>query len=144
MVLFFFFLHTIRLRLFHLFRNDVDAGHCLYICSKFCNLTKKSRDVLYNQCKPNPRENFLFILPMVRWGRRRTHIYLSSMQEKFVAHSKHKLNPLFFVKSKVDSHMTYLMTKPTLWLCAQRRLRSAWASTHSEDSDQTGRMPRLI
>ena len=49
------------------------------------------------------------------------------------------------------------MTKPTKWLCAQRRLRSAqsvqslccpheesfhWA--HSEDSDQTGRMPRLI
>ena len=59
------------------------------------------------------------------------------------------------------------MTKPTRWLCAQRRFRSAWASTHavwsdsslsawrklgplatheahSEDSDQTGRMPRLI
>ena len=52
----------------------------------------------------------------------------------------------------------------TLWqdqqcgcaLCAQRRFRSAWASAwrklgsltthwaHSEDSDQTGRMPRLI
>ena len=52
-----------------------------------------------------------------------------------------------------------------MWLCAQRRLRSAWASAqtdqsslsayrsirflathwaHSEDSDQTGRMPRLI
>ena len=58
--------------------------------------------------------------------------------------------------------MSRLMTKPTMWLCAQRRLRSAWASTqsdqslhcplgslaphwaHSEDSDQTGRMPRLI
>ena len=56
-------------------------------------------------------------------------------------------------------------TKPTTWLCAQRRLRSAWASAysvqglcwpleepwslttswaHSEDSDQTERMPRLI
>ena len=51
------------------------------------------------------------------------------------------------------------MTKPTKWLCAQRRLRSAWASAqsdqslrcpklgslsthwaHSEDSDQTGRI----
>ena len=64
-------------------------------------------------------------------------------------------------------HMSRLMTKPTMWLCAQRRLRSAWASAksdqglrcpheecllgslvthwaHSEDSDQTGRMPRLI
>ena len=57
------------------------------------------------------------------------------------------------------------MTKPTMWLCAQRRLRfcstktlwlesllSAWRklgslathSAHIEDSDQTGQMPRLI
>ena len=57
------------------------------------------------------------------------------------------------------------MTKPTKWVCAQQRLRSAWASAHSdqsslcaqwvakdpsffhvdsEDSDQTGRMPRPI
>ena len=26
------------------------------------------------------------------------------------------------------------MTKPTIWLCAQRRLRSAWASAHSDQS----------
>ena len=57
------------------------------------------------------------------------------------------------------------MTKPTMWLCAQQRLRSAWTSpvwsesslstwrkleslathwVHSKDADQTGRMPRLI
>ena len=57
------------------------------------------------------------------------------------------------------------MTKPTKWLCAQQRLRSAWASVqsdqsslsawrklgplathwaHSEDSDQTEWMPWLI
>ena len=57
------------------------------------------------------------------------------------------------------------MTKPTLWLCPQRRLRSAWASAQSDQSlhcpheesldpylpikrtakaDQTGQMPRLI
>ena len=59
--------------------------------------------------------------------------------------------------------MSQDMTKPTKWLCAQRRLRSAWASAQSdqslrctlngqlsflhadsEDSDQTGRMARLI
>ena len=65
----------------------------------------------------------------------------------------------------VRVYMSRDMTKPTKWLCAQRRLRSAWASAqsdqsslsawriigsldthwaHSEDSDQTGRMPRLI
>ena len=52
------------------------------------------------------------------------------------------------------------MTKPTKWVCAQRRLRSAWSEyslcaqwvaedsiflhADSEDSDQTGRMPRQI
>ena len=64
-----------------------------------------------------------------------------------------------------DLKISHLMTKPTKWLCAKRRLRSAWASAqsdqsslctrwvakdssflhaHREDSDQTGRMPRLI
>ena len=51
--------------------------------------------------------------------------------------------------------MSHLMTKPTMWLCspvwsgsslsAWRKLGSLathWA--HSEDSDQTGRIPRLI
>ena len=67
-------------------------------------------------------------------------------------------------------HLSRLMIKPTQWVCAQRRLRSTWAFAltirpvwsesslsawrklgslatywaHSEDSDQTGRMPRLI
>ena len=61
--------------------------------------------------------------------------------------------------------MSHDMTKPTKWVCAQRRLGSAWASTQSdqsllctkwvandprflhtgsEDSEQTGQMPRLI
>ena len=62
--------------------------------------------------------------------------------------------------------MSRLVTKPTKWLCAQRSLRSTWASAqsdqslrcpheqkigplathwaHSEDSDQTGRMHRVI
>ena len=30
--------------------------------------------------------------------------------------------------------MSCLMTKPTKWLCAQRRLRSAWASTQTDQS----------
>ena len=59
--------------------------------------------------------------------------------------------------------MSRLVTKPTKWMCAQWRLRSDWADwsesslspwrklgplathwAHSEDFDQTGRMPRLI
>ena len=34
-----------------------------------------------------------------------------------------------------ENHLSRrLMTKPTKWLCAQRRLRSAWASTQSDQS----------
>ena len=61
-----------------------------------------------------------------------------------------------------DHNLSCLMTKPTKWLCAQWRLRSAWASAqsgqsllsawrklwsltthlaHSEDSDRLGRCP---
>ena len=60
-----------------------------------------------------------------------------------------------------DQYLSCDMTKPTKWVCAKWRLRSAWASAvgmkkawvlgslaihsaQSEDSDQTGRMPRLI
>ena len=62
-------------------------------------------------------------------------------------------------------NLSSIMTKPTKWLCAQRRLRSAWhppslirvlvctycvakdssfLHADSKDSDQTRRMPRLI
>ena len=58
----------------------------------------------------------------------------------------------------IEFHMSHDMRKQTKWVCAQRRLRSAWAllcaqwvakdpnfiHADSEDSDQTGRMPRLI
>ena len=65
----------------------------------------------------------------------------------------------------VQQFMRHDMTKPIKWLCAQRRLRSAWASTQSDqslrfalsvakdprvfhadskDTDQSGRMSRLI
>ena len=68
-------------------------------------------------------------------------------------------------RNTLSSQMSRDMTKPTKWVCAQLRLRSAWAFAqseqsslsawgklgslathwvHSEDSDQTGRMPRLI
>ena len=80
------------------------------------------------------------------------------------------------VITRLPCRKSRLMRKPAEWVCAQRRLRSAWASTQSDqslrcacpgwsesslcahwvakdpsflhadsgDSDQTGRMPRLI
>ena len=47
-----------------------------------------------------------------------------------------------------SSKMSHDMTKPTKWVCAQRRLRSAWTQCFftqwTAKTDQTGRMPRLI
>ena len=75
------------------------------------------------------------------------------------------LNFIILNNLKDFVRMSHLMTKPTKWLCAQRRLRSAWAPAQSDQilrcaqwitkdpsflhvdsevSDQTGRMPRLI
>ena len=62
------------------------------------------------------------------------------------------------VISPVFTHLSRLMTKPTKWLCAQRSpvwsessLCAQWVAkdpsflhVNSEDSYQTGRMPRLI
>ena len=36
--------------------------------------------------------------------------------------------------TRIHLHMSRDMTKPTKWLCAQRRLRSAWASTQPDQS----------
>ena len=36
--------------------------------------------------------------------------------------------------SQVDFYLSRLITKLTKWLCAQRRLRSAWASAQSDQS----------
>ena len=75
----------------------------------------------------------------------------------------HRSKQAYFAEKK-NIHLSRLMTKSTKWLCAQRRLRSTWASTQSDqsslcaqwvgkdpsflhmdskDSDQTGRMPRM-
>ena len=72
---------------------------------------------------------------------------------------------LFCESLLIELHVSRDMTKPTKWVCAQRKLGSAWASAqsdqsslsawgnhgslathwaHCEYSDQTGRMPRLI
>ena len=44
------------------------------------------------------------------------------------------------------THISRLMTKPTKWLCTQRRLRSVWASAQSNQSSlcaQWGKVERL-
>ena len=46
--------------------------------------------------------------------------------------------------SEKKQQMSHDMTKPTKWLCAQPRLRSAWASEWTVKTDQTGQMLRLI
>ena len=42
--------------------------------------------------------------------------------------------PTYIEPTCMQSYVSRLMTKPTKWLCAQRRLRSVWASTQSDQS----------
>ena len=95
-------------------------------------------------------------VPLKSW--RFTVLNLSGFAENWVKYSKH--GELY-----QNQHISHNMTKPTKWLCPQQRLRSAQASTqsdqsslstwrklgslathwaHIEDSDQTGQMSRLI
>ena len=48
-----------------------------------------------------------------------------------IAHSKTLPDTIGMLQ---PMHMSRLMTKPTKWLCAQRRLRSAWASAQSDQN----------
>ena len=39
-----------------------------------------------------------------------------------------------FASTIINKHLSRNMTKPTEWVCAQRRLGSAWASAKSDQS----------
>ena len=45
-----------------------------------------------------------------------------------------KFNCLNLWSNSKNGNMSRLVTKPTMWLCAQRWLRSAWASAQSDQS----------
>ena len=106
----------------------------------------------------------------ISWSAKETLIKLNKIMfmkrpfhynDSYISSYLHSAN---LVSNKLN--MSRFMTKPKKWLCAQRRLRSAWAYppvwsesslsacrklgslathwAHTEDSDQTGRMPRLI
>ena len=45
-----------------------------------------------------------------------------------------KVSNTHLLKTCCIHHLSCLMTKPTKWLCTQRRLRSAWESTLSDQS----------
>ena len=45
-----------------------------------------------------------------------------------------RISPPILLSLSLLYNLSHLVTKPTKWLCAQRRLRSAWASTQSDQS----------
>ena len=49
-------------------------------------------------------------------------------------HNTGNISAMRYVCLKNMAEMSRLMTKPTKWLCAQQRLRSAWASVQSDQS----------
>ena len=91
--------------------------------------------------------------------------FIGELENCFKLQNKTSFNNIYEIWTGHNREMSRLMTKPTKWLCAQRRLRSAWAFAQSdqsslcaqwvakdprflhadsENSDQTGWMPRLI
>ena len=89
--------------------------------SSFCGSTGRFESTLVG----NPEDRFSrdeahinqLFLPLARWSQRWTG------QEKNI-----------LPRSKVRLNMSRLITKPTKLVCAQRRLRSAWASAQSDQS----------
>ena len=58
-----------------------------------------------------------------------------AMLKRAETNTRMRNNARFHTKGLVvKTQMSRLMTKPTKWLCAHRRLRSAWASTQSNQS----------
>ena len=45
-----------------------------------------------------------------------------------------EMNEILRLQLKWASKMSRLMSKPAKWVCAQQRLRSAWASAQSDQS----------
>ena len=116
-----------------------------------------------------------------KWNKCRSHLFedstlltirnctqFSTFNVYMMPHNVLKIGTLshfIFLFIEFNAHLSDDMTKPTKWVCAQRRqislgIRPVWSEsslsawrnlgslavhcTHSEDSDQTWRMPRLI
>ena len=61
-----------------------------------------------------------------------TTLFTSSCLEK---RAIRLISSVFLYTNLVDhKYLSHDMTKPTKWVCAQRRLRSAWASAQSDQS----------
>ena len=71
-------------------------------------------------------------------------VYHSILHNYKLAHLDNYCNILACEKHQQDLYTCYYcyhylshdMTKPTKWMCAQRRLRSAWASAHGVPQSQ--------
>ena len=120
--------------------------NCAYLCSTpmrtfavcpFISIT----DNVQNNLVTLQRHDFLVISNSnFNWGqldsvvlgpcliaepKEQTHVYMQSIHHNGLAwYHKH-------------FHLSRDKTKPTKWLCAQRRLRSAWASAQSDQSPQS-------
>ena len=140
----YFFLHTFWFRMFYFissihyhtqwrWRRTVLNVTSLWRRNDV-NLTTKLRDLPYNQCKPNSRENFLFLsYPWDNMGEIRISIpsenigFPYSVCKKFIS----CVIPLL----PKDPFFRAYIIRGCTWqngICPQRRIRSAWASTQSD------------
>ena len=68
-------------------------------------------------------------------GRMPRLIWVFARRNQFVGFHMSRLRCIcVFSSYQISLYLSRLMTKPTKWLCAQRRCRSAWASAQSDHS----------
>ena len=130
----------------------------------------KDADGIENSVDPDQRSSLIWVCTVCSdlFARKLRNITVFFYSENANLVPRQQLHFLLLdnITSNMHLYMSRDMTKPTKWLCTQPRLRSAWASSQSdqslrccalwvakdprflhadsEDSDQTGRMPRLI
>ena len=84
-------------------------------------MLKRLRDLDDQVLTQTERFRWYFVCILILYNK-------TSFMEKF------PYEKLMFIMVGHLVQMSRDMTKPTMWLCAQRRLRSAWASAQSDQS----------
>ena len=85
-------------------------------------------------------ESYLVANPEDRFSRDMAHIRKKSLrclvqvQHWAMLYSKPCCNEQCYKEVEMSSDLSRDLTKPAKWVCAQRRLRSAWASAQSDQS----------
>ena len=104
--------------------KELKVRACLLSISTLQNLFISSEKRV--ELLPNYMTLFLIIIYAASF-RGIQCVYISELPKRFPTYSE-------TIRFNRKVHISHHMIKPTKWLCAQRRFRSAWASAQSDQS----------